>query len=154
MYERARERGREREEDTRLKHVRVDSEREVMGTWGIEIEVERKSNFTRAASQILSTPSFPPDAISVPSIEKATPLPVLVSFCVFAIGREPQGGVRMEREIKGVSEGHEANVPELEKANESVRVLERESESDRARRGSKGARERDIERESREPQRT
>ena len=132
--------------------MRVDSEREVMGTWGIEMEVERKSNFTRAASQILSTPSFPPDAISVPSTEKATPL--LVSFCVFAIGREPQGDVRMEREIEGVSEGHEANVPELEKANESVRVLERESESDRARRGSKGARERDIERESREPQRT
>ena len=134
--------------------MRVDSEREVMvmGTLAIEIEVERKSNFTRAASQILSTPSFPPDAISVPSTEKATPL--LVSFCVFAIGREPQGDVRMEREIEGVSEGHEANVPELEKANESVRVLERESESDRARRGSKGARERDIERESREPQRT
>ena len=70
--------------------MRVDSEREVMvmGTLGIEIEVESRSNFTRAASQILSTPSFPPDAISVPSIEKATPLPVLVSFCVFAIGRE------------------------------------------------------------------
>ena len=79
MYERARERGREREEDTRLKHVRVDSEREVMvmGTLGIEIEVESRSNFTRAASQILSTPSFPPDAISVPSTEKETPLLVI-----------------------------------------------------------------------------
>ena len=77
--------------------MRVDSEREVMvmGTLAIEIEVERKSNFTRAASQILSTPSFPPDAISDPSTEKATPL--LVSFCVFAIRREVSEGSARSR---------------------------------------------------------